>query len=75
MNRELGEKGTDYVIQVLFVGVPKVKVKIAHRGVSGLAYGFDVLNDRGTNGWHQQLSQEYLRIYEPENTLAGAGYE
>jgi hypothetical protein len=45
----LGEKGRDKVAQALFVGVSKVKIKISHRRISGLAYGFNILDHRGTD--------------------------
>ena len=50
MSRKLGDKGRDQVVQTLLVGVPKVKIKIYHRGLSGRAQGFNVLNNRGTGG-------------------------
>jgi hypothetical protein len=47
-SRKLSEKGRDQVAQALLVGVPKVKIKISHRCFSGLAQGFNILDDRGT---------------------------
>jgi hypothetical protein len=43
--RKLGEKGRDKVTPVLFVDIPKVKIEICHRGLTGIAHGFDILND------------------------------
>jgi hypothetical protein len=48
-SRKLGEKGRDQVVQALLVGIPKVKIKISHRSFSGLAQGFNVLDDCGTD--------------------------
>jgi hypothetical protein len=45
----LGKKGGDEIVQVLFVGVPKVKVKIAHRCLSFLANGCNIFDDCGTD--------------------------
>jgi hypothetical protein len=45
--RKLGEKGRDKVTPVLFVDVPKVKIEICHRGLTGIAHGFDILDDCG----------------------------
>ena len=42
-SRELCEEGRDEVAQVLFVGVVKVKVKISHGCISGLAHDLDIL--------------------------------
>jgi hypothetical protein len=33
---------------VLFVYVPKVEVEICHRGLTGIAHDFDILDDGGT---------------------------
>jgi hypothetical protein len=32
----------------LFVDVPKVEVEISHRGLTGIAHDFYILNDCGT---------------------------
>jgi hypothetical protein len=32
---------------VLFVDVPKVEIEICHRGLTGIAHGFDILDDCG----------------------------
>ena len=48
MRRELTEKESDEIAPVLLVYVPKVKVEIRHRGLTGIAHGFDVLDDCGT---------------------------
>jgi hypothetical protein len=39
----------EQVAAVLLVGVPKIKVKICHRGRSAVVQGNDVLNDRGAD--------------------------
>jgi len=33
---------------VLFVDVPKIKVEVSHRGLTGIAHSFDILDDCGT---------------------------
>ena len=33
---------------MLFVDVPKIEIKICHRGLTGIAHGFDILDDCGT---------------------------
>ena len=33
---------------MLFVDVPKIEIEISHRGLAGIAHGFDILDDRGT---------------------------
>ena len=47
---KLGDKRRDQVVQVLLVDVPEVKIKVAHRRLSQLAHGLDILYDRGTDG-------------------------
>jgi len=44
----LGEKGGDQVGQALLVGIAKVKIKITHRCLPGLAHDFNILDNRGT---------------------------
>jgi hypothetical protein len=44
----LGEKGSDEMAPVLFVYVPKVEEEMGHRGLTGIAYMFNVLDDCGT---------------------------
>jgi hypothetical protein len=34
---------------MLLAGVPEIKIKVTHRGFSGIAHGFDVLDDSGTD--------------------------
>jgi hypothetical protein len=48
VRRELDEKGRNQVTPVLFVDVSEIKVEISHRGLAGIAYGFDILDDCGT---------------------------
>jgi len=45
---KLGEKGREYVLQILLIGAAKVEIKISHGGLSGLAHGFHVFDDGGT---------------------------
>ena len=45
---KLGEKGRDYILQILLIGAPEVEIKISQRGLSGLAHGLDVFDDRRT---------------------------
>ena len=74
--RKLGDKGRDEVAPVLLVGVSKVEIEIRNRSLSGLANGFDVLDDRGTNRRHQQpLTKIVGAIHKPENALARASYK
>jgi hypothetical protein len=44
----LGEKGRDEVTPVLFADVPKVEIKITHRGLTGIAHDLDIFDDRRT---------------------------
>ena len=48
VRRKLGEKRGDQMSPVLFVYVPKVEVEISHRGLTGIAHNFHVLDDCGT---------------------------
>ena len=48
MRGKLSEKGSDEMAPVLFVYVPKVEVEITHRGLTGIAHDFDVLDYCGT---------------------------
>jgi hypothetical protein len=57
---------------VVCVDVPKIEIEISHRGLAGIAYGIDILDDCGT-GKRQatQLSlTKKLLLYEPKYTLA-----
>ena len=40
-------------ISLISTGVPKVKIEIGHRRISGLAHGFNILYHRGTDMGHQ----------------------
>ena len=58
---------------VLFVYVPEVKVEIRHRGLTGIAHNFHVLDDCGTRK-RQTTSVTFLEIEnmagQPKNRLA-----
>jgi hypothetical protein len=62
---------------VLFVDVPKVEIKISHRGLTGIAHGFDVL-DNCRAGKCQPTSVifdgESKILHKPKNSLARASY-
>jgi len=47
VSRNLDEKGTDQIVQVLFVGTSRIEKEISHRGQSGLTHGSDILDDGG----------------------------
>ena len=69
--RKLGDKGRDGLVHILLVGLPKAKIKVGYRGLSGHAYGFDILNhldDRRTDRRHQRHLTEVV-----EDPLTG-GY-
>jgi hypothetical protein len=54
---------------VLLVGVSKIEVKISHRGLPGLANGFNILNDRGTGGRRQLVLKGMVNEYTNQRTL------
>jgi hypothetical protein len=43
---------------MLFADVPKIKVEVSHRGLAGIAHGFNILNDCGTG--KRQATQLHL---------------
>ena len=82
----MDEKGCDEVVQALLVVVPKVKIKIGHRCISGLAQRFNFLDDRGTDKIHQSrimdgvkyaLTREYSFRSQLESKMSsdGIGWE
>ena len=78
MCRELDEKGGDQVTPMLLIDVPKIEIEVGHRGLAGIAHGFDILDDcRAGKRQATQLSlkKEKQPLYEPKYTLAGASYE
>jgi hypothetical protein len=63
---------------MLFVDVPKIEVEISHRGLAGIAHGFDILDDCGTEkrqATQLSLTKKKQLLYEPKYALAGAGYK
>jgi len=54
---------------VLLVGVSKVEIEIRNRSLSGLANGFDVLDDCGTNRRHQQPFTIVVKEFTNQSTL------
>ena len=64
---ELGEKGRDKVTQVLFVDVSEIKVKIRHRGLTGIAHGFHIFDDRRT-GERQATQLSFTRALKAVRT-------
>ncbi len=54
---------------MLLVGVSKVEIEIRNRSLSGLANGFDVLDDRGTNRRHQQPLTKIVKQFTNQSTL------
>jgi hypothetical protein len=40
-------------LEALLSGIPKIKIEIRHRRISGLAHGLDILDDGGTGKNHQ----------------------
>jgi hypothetical protein len=45
--RELREKGRDQIMQVLFSGVPEVKIEITHSSLPGIAHDLNIFDDCG----------------------------
>jgi hypothetical protein len=45
---------------MLFVGIPKIEIKITHRGLTCLANGPDILNNCGTGRQYQQQLTEIV---------------
>ncbi len=59
----MDDKRRDGLVHIFLVGLPKAKIKVGHRGLSGHAYGFDILNhldDRRTDRQHQQHLTEVV---------------
>ena len=58
----------------MLVGVSKVKIKVGDRRISGVAHGFNILDDRGTGRIDQSPLRVRIKIDEPKDAFTRTGY-
>jgi hypothetical protein len=65
----LDKKGTDKILEPLFIGSAKVEIEIGHRRISGLAHGLDILDNGGTDKRRQSLLRKFVKEFTNQRML------